>query len=156
PSAVLLSLSGFVALAIAMGIGRFAFTPLLPMMQNDAGLGLAEGGWLASANYLGYLAGALTAAAIPWSASTLLRTGLTLVIATTALMGVTDGWLGWLAWRFVAGVASAWVLVATALLCLSRLAELGRPQQAGLVFAGVGGGIAVAGLLCLVLSLAGT
>ncbi|HUG57058.1 MAG TPA: YbfB/YjiJ family MFS transporter, partial [Candidimonas sp.] len=53
-SAVVLSLAGFIALAVAMGIGRFAFTPMLPMMQNDSGLGLAEGGWLASANYLGY------------------------------------------------------------------------------------------------------
>lgn len=155
PSAVLLSLSGFIALAVAMGIGRFAFTPLLPMMQNDAGLGLAEGGWLASANYLGYLAGALTAAAVPWTAPNLLRIGLILVIATTALMGITDNWSGWLAWRFIAGLASAWVLVSTAVLCLGRLAALGKPQQAGLVFAGVGGGIAIAGILCLALSLAG-
>src|SRR3546814_16415570 len=56
-----LAFSGLVALAVAMGIGRFAFTPLLPMMQNDAGLALTQGGWLASANYLGYLIGALAA-----------------------------------------------------------------------------------------------
>lgn len=153
-SAAVLSISGFIALAVAMGIGRFAFTPLLPMMQNDSGLGLAEGGWLASANYLGYLVGALMAASVQWPATLQLRAGLTLVIATTALMGITHGWAGWLAWRFIAGAASAWVLVSTSSLCLTRLAALGESRRAGLVFAGVGCGIAVAGVLCMVLSLA--
>lgn len=147
--------AGFIALAVAMGIGRFAFTPLLPMMQEDLGMGLSQGGWLASANYLGYFAGALTAAFIPWSAGTLLRVGLLLVAATTALMGWTSVWSTWIAWRSIAGVASAWVLVATASLCLARLTEAGSPQKAGWVFSGVGGGIALAGLLCLVADLRG-
>ncbi|MFW7341271.1 YbfB/YjiJ family MFS transporter [Pollutimonas sp. H1-120] len=153
-SAVSLSISGFIALAVAMGIGRFAFTPLLPMMQSDAGLSLAQGGWLASANYVGYLAGALSAAAIAGSPAVLLRLGLLLVVVTTALMGLTDNWAAWLAWRFVAGLASAWVLVSTATLCLARLAALGQPGRAGLVFSGVGVGIAAAGLLCMGLGLA--
>jgi len=153
-SAVLLSLCGFIALAVAMGIGRFAFTPLLPMMQTDAGLGLAEGGWLASANYLGYLVGALAAGVLACTPATLLRAGLLLVVVTTALMGITDNWSSWLVWRFIAGFASACVLVGTASLCLSRLAALGQSQRAGLVFAGVGCGIAVAGLLCMGLGLA--
>jgi MFS family permease len=155
PSAVSLSISGFIALAVAMGIGRFAFTPLLPMMQSDAGLGLAQGGWLASANYLGYLAGALTAAAIPVSPAALLRMGLLLVMVTTGLMGLTDNWAAWLIWRFIAGLASAWVLISTAMLCLGRLAALGQPRRAGLVFSGVGMGIAAAGLLCMGMALAG-
>ncbi|MCC2596831.1 YbfB/YjiJ family MFS transporter [Pusillimonas sp. MFBS29] len=153
-SAVLLAFTGFIALAVAMGIGRFAFTPLLPMMQDDAGLELAQGGWLASANYLGYLVGALAAGMLSYSPSSMLRGGLLLVVITTALMGLTDSWPGWLAWRFVAGVASACVLVGTAALCLSRLAALGQSKRAGLVFAGVGSGIAVAGLLCMGLGLA--
>lgn len=154
PSALLLAISGLTALAVAMGIGRFAFTPLLPMMQHDAGLGLAQGGWLASANYLGYLIGALVAVALPWSPATLLRIGLLSVVGTTVLMGLTDNWFGWMAYRFIAGCASAWVLVSTAILCLSRLSTLGEPQKAGLVFAGVGCGIALAGLLCMAMDLA--
>lgn len=147
--------SGFVALAIAMGIGRFAFTPLLPMMQHDLGLGLAQGGWLAGANYLGYLAGAVTAAYLPWKASTLLRTGLILVAASTALMGWTTTWSTWITWRSIAGIASAWVLVGAASLCLGRLAAAGAPHKAGVVFSGVGGGIALTGLLCLLFDLRG-
>src|SRR5690554_2887161 len=141
--------AGFVALAIAMGIGRFAFTPLLPLMQSDLGMGLAQGGWLASANYLGYFAGALSAAYLPWTAVTLLRVGLLLVAITTALMGWTTVWSTWIAWRSIAGVASAWVLVATSSLCLARLNASGQPEKSGWVFAGVGAGIFVAGILCL-------
>ena len=147
--------AGFVALAIAMGIGRFAFTPILPLMQSDLGMGLAQGGWLASANYLGYFAGALSAAYLPWNAATLLRVGLLLVAATTALMGWTTVWSTWFAWRSIAGVASAWVLVGTASLCLARLNAVGRPEKAGWVFSGVGSGIAIAGLLCLAADLRG-
>ena len=152
-SAVLLSFSGFVALAVAMGIGRFAFTPLLPMMQADAGLTLSQGGWLASANYLGYLIGAVAAGILASSPATLLRGGLLLVVLTTALMGLTHTWPAWLVWRFAAGIASACVLVGTASLCLSRLSALGESRRAGHVFAGVGCGITLAGLLCMALSL---
>ena len=46
-----------------MGIGRFAFTPLLPLMVRDGALPQNAGAWLAASNYLGYLVGALMAAA---------------------------------------------------------------------------------------------
>ena len=59
------ALIGLLGLAAAMGIGRFAFTPLLPLMQASEGLTLTQGGWLAGANYLGYLIGALVCAARP-------------------------------------------------------------------------------------------
>lgn len=52
-------LAGMLSLATAMGIGRFAFTPLLPMMLHDGVVSLAGASWLASANYIGYLVGAL-------------------------------------------------------------------------------------------------
>ena len=68
PSRIPLPLAGLLALAVAMGIGRFAFTPVLPMMQADLGLSLAQGSWLASANYLGYLLGALLVTVFIWVA----------------------------------------------------------------------------------------
>lgn len=148
-----LPLAGLLALAVAMGIGRFAFTPILPLMQADAGLTLAQGGWLASANYLGYLVGALTITRITWSAETLLRAGLWLVVLTTAAMGLDGSWAGWLAWRFLAGLASGWVMVSTAALCIARLASAGKPMQSGIVFSGVGCGIMFAGLACIGLAL---
>jgi MFS family permease len=150
PSPRAVAAAGLAALAVAMGVGRFAFTPILPMMQADAGLSLAQGGWLASANYAGYLLGALTAAALPLSSAAAMRAGLIAIGATTAAMGLDAGFAGWLALRAVSGVASAWVLIHVSAWSLERLAAAG-PTLNGVVYAGVGAGSALAGALCLVL-----
>lgn len=155
-SRIPLPLAGLLALAVAMGIGRFAFTPVLPMMQADLGLSLAQGSWLASANYLGYLLGALLVTHLSWSPATLLRLGLWMVVLMTAAMGLDSHWLGWLSWRLLAGMASAWVLIGTSALCIARLNATGQTERSGVVFAGVGCGIAFAGLACMGLTLSGT
>ncbi len=154
-SPVGIALAGLTALAVAMGIGRFAFTPLLPMMQQDAGLSIERGGWLASANYAGYLLGALLAIRMRVAPAVAVRAALVAIALGTLAMGLTDGFGAWLALRLIAGVASAWVLIFASASCLERLAPFGRPVLGGVVFAGVGTGIAVAGLVCLDLMSAG-
>src|SRR5437763_4588440 len=139
------ALAGLLALALAMGIGRFAFTPLLPLMQGDAGLSLAEGGYLAAANYVGYLAGALWAVR-PARPAAAIRIALLAIALTTAAMGLVHSMAWWLALRFAAGVASAWALVYVSAWALPQLAS------GGLLFSGVGVGIALAGALCLALT----
>ncbi|TAM96616.1 MAG: YbfB/YjiJ family MFS transporter [Rhodanobacteraceae bacterium] len=141
--------AGLVALAVAMGIGRFAFTPILPMMQADAGLTLKAAGWLAASNYLGYLLGALCAARLPraWA----IRGSLLLIAVVTFAMGVTHVFALQLLLRLLAGVASAWVLVHVSAWALDHLHALGRSDASGVVYAGVGIGIAGAGLLCMAL-----
>src|SRR5690606_25898473 len=153
--AVAAALAGLAALVVAMGIGRFAFTPLLPLMQAETGLSLAGGGWLAGANYLGYLVGALAATRIRAAPAGMLASGLVAVVLTTAAMAPTQGFALWMVVRFAAGVASAWALVGAASLCLGRLREAGRPRLAGVMFAGVGIGIALAGLACQAVVFAG-
>ena len=148
------AIAGLAALAVAMGVGRFAFTPLLPMMQGDAGVSLAQGGHLAAANYLGYLAGALWAMR-PARADVAIRISLLTIAVATLAMGVTHGMPAWVWWRTVAGVASAWALVQVSSWCLQELAALGKPELGGVVFSGVGWGIALAGALCLALMAAG-
>ncbi len=145
------ALSGLAALAVAMGIGRFAFTPLLPMMQDDAGLTLEQGGWLASANYAGYLAGALWAAMQPVRADVAIRSSLLIVGFSTIAMGLTHGFAAWFALRMAAGIASAWALIHVSSWSLERLAPLRRPIFGSVVYTGVGTGVALAGILCLVL-----
>src|SRR6476469_215228 len=79
------------ALAVAMGIGRFAFTPLLPLMIRDGSLAQSAGAWLAASNYLGYLAGALTASRLGLSVPMLMRVSLAGIAVATAAMGALDG-----------------------------------------------------------------
>jgi len=125
------------------------------MMQEDAGLSLAQGGWLAAANYLGYLAGSLWAMVQPARSDRAIRAALAITAAATLAMGFAQGIAEWLALRALAGISSAWVLIHMASWCAQRLARLGRPALNGIVFAGVGAGIVLAGALCLALMTAG-
>ncbi len=150
-----MALSGLVALAVAMGVGRFAFTPLLPLMQADSGLTLTEGSWLAFANYLGYLVGALATIWVTARPSLMVRSGLVATGVLTLAVGLVSGFALWWVLRFASGVASAWVLVYAAAISLERLTRAGSPRLFGIVFGGVGCGIIATGLACLALTAAG-
>ena len=140
-----------------MGIGRFAFTPLLPMMLADGVVDLPGASWLASANYLGYLVGALLCTLQPWlitvfrplafvAPTTWLRAGLLATCALTVCMALPlPAWWPWL--RFLAGVASAFVFVFTSGWCLARLAERQASSLGGIMYTGPGAGIAISGVL---------
>lgn len=134
-----------------MGIGRFAFTPILPMMQDDSGVSVSDGGWLASANYAGYLAGALSAIVMRIRPAVAIRFALLVIGMSTFAMGVEHRFAVWIGLRAIAGIASAWVLVFVSTWTLEQLAMLGRSAMGGMVYAGVGAGIAVAGGACLLL-----
>ncbi|CAJ0811579.1 YbfB/YjiJ family MFS transporter [Ralstonia flaminis] len=140
------AIAGMVALSVAMGIGRFAFTPILPMMLHDGSLSLAQGSWLATGNYLGYFLGALACMAVRGDAARLIRIGLIATVLLTAGMGVLQGQPAWLGLRFAAGMASALVFVFTAGWCLHKLTELGHAALGGIIFCGPGLGIAIPGL----------
>jgi len=144
------ALAGLAALAVAIGIGRFAFTPILPMMQEDFGLSVSEAGWLASANYTGYLVGALSAIGLRLRSTFAIRAGLVVIGLSTLAMGLEHSFMLSAVLLAMAGIASAWVLVFVSTWALERLALLGRSQLSGTVYAGVGTGIVIAGGACLV------
>ena len=143
------ALAGLAALAVAMGIGRFAFTPVLPLMLDEGALSLAGGAWLASANYLGYLIGALSAMMRPLPPQRAIRLGLLIVVVATAAMAAPLPFPAWAALRLVAGAASAWILIAVSAWSMEWAARARHKFLSSLVFAGVGSGIALAGVLCL-------
>jgi MFS family permease len=118
-------------------------------MQATNGLSITDGAWLASANYAGYLAGALVATWRPTSARAAIRTGLLAIGVTTFFMGLDLGVIGWMALRALAGLASAYVFISASAWCIQQLGARDRAALSGAAFAGVGAGIALAGLLTL-------
>jgi predicted MFS family arabinose efflux permease len=149
PRPLILALGGLVALAAAVGIGRFVYTPILPLMVEDLGMSKGTAGLLASANFAGYLAGALFAATptMPGSRRNWLLLALMVSALTTGAMAFTSSTTAFLTLRFVGGVASAFVLVLASTLVLDRLSAAGRPGLAAVHFAGVGVGMALSAVL---------
>ena len=146
-----LALAGLLALAAAMGLGRFLYTPLLPMMVGGTALDPGGAGLLASANFAGYLAGALAASlpGIGGRARMVLLLALAASALTTGAMGLTESFTIWATLRFLGGMASAFVLVLASSLIVARLRAAGRPMLAALHFGGVGLGIAVSALITM-------
>ncbi|MFF4702729.1 YbfB/YjiJ family MFS transporter [Streptomyces sp. NPDC001288] len=140
------------ALAAGMGVGRFVYTPILPLMQARAGLSAAAGAHLATANYAGYLLGALAGTLAPAlvRSRAVLRGSLLLLTASLAAMPLTRSTVLWALLRLLAGAASALVFVVAAAALLHHLRE--HPAHLpGWSFGGVGAGIALSGLLVLAL-----
>lgn len=144
-----LAVGGLVALAVAVGIGRFVYTPILPLMVEDLGMTKSAAGLLASANFAGYLAGALLAATAVVSGSRRrwLLAALAVSALTTGAMAFVSSMPVFLILRFTGGVASAFGLVFASALALDGLAAAGRSELSAVHFAGVGVGIAVSALL---------
>ena len=151
------TLQGAAALAAAMGVGRFVYTPILPLMHAQAGLSVQLGSSLATANYVGYLIGALAGIAVPKAvrSQTVLRASLVVIIATLALMPTTHSAVVWITLRLLAGIASALVFVVAVSAVLTTLRAHGQ-HLTGWAFGGVGAGIALSGALVLALQGADT
>ena len=146
--------AGILALVVATGIGRFAYTPVLPAMQERFDLSNAIAAGLASSNYLGHLVGAVLVAFVPAGRArdVLLWTSLWTVAAATVCMGLTTDYSAWIALRFVAGLAGAGAFVLTSAVMLEELSRRGRLRLSGLFYSGPGIGIAISGLLVLSLN----
>lgn len=147
--ALRIALSGFIMLVVVMGIGRFAFTPQVPLMIADGQLTLTTAGLVAAMNYLGYLLGAWDAMRAHRGVEGRLYAGLLGAVALTLLSAVVDNaWLHGVL-RLVIGAMSGWAMVLTAAWTNEQLAHAGKPGLSAAVFAGPGAGIAVSGLLAV-------
>ncbi|HEY5634793.1 MAG TPA: YbfB/YjiJ family MFS transporter [Burkholderiaceae bacterium] len=142
------ALAGLCALALAMGIGRFAYTPVLPYMQADYGLSVQAAGYVASANFAGYLAGALLAISVPAGHRRFaFLAGVVTSVATTLAMALLAQPVPMAIVRALSGAASAFALIHGSAIVLDRLARDGKPALFSLLYAGVGVGIALSALV---------
>lgn len=152
---VVIALAGALSLSVAMGIGRFAFTPLLPMMLHDGIIDINGGSLLATMNYIGYLLGAFLCMLLPALCAragvkfpgnvVMVRGGLVATALLTLAMALHIPSL-WPVLRLLSGVVSAIVFVYTSGWCLSRLAGSGNAALGGVIYTGPGAGIALSGL----------
>jgi predicted MFS family arabinose efflux permease len=136
--------AGIFSLILTLGVARFAYTPLLPLMQQQAGLGVAEAGWLAAINYAGYLSGALIASRISSLVlkDRLYRIGMVLAIVSTLVMGLSTNVVVWALSRYVAGLTSAAGMLLGTGLIMNWLIRHNHRSELGIHFAGIGLGIA--------------
>ncbi|MEX0582416.1 MAG: YbfB/YjiJ family MFS transporter, partial [Sneathiella sp.] len=148
----LLAFGGLLSLAVCIGVSRFVYTPILPFMETGLGISKPDAGLLASANYLGYLLGAMFGIRqnLPGSPRRWFLTSLVTCALATLAMGLTTSFEIFLILRLVGGVTSALVMVFGSTLILSRLAANNRSGLTALHFAGVGTGIALSSVLIIV------
>lgn len=141
-------LAGISALILTVGVARFAYTPMLPIMRGHAGLSDLAGGWLATLNYVGYICGALIASSTNSLGLKfkLYRLGLVVAVLSTIGMGLTDNVALWAGLRFVSGFSSTAGLLLASGLVLNWLMRNGYKPELGLHFMGVGLGIIVSGM----------
>lgn len=140
---ILFLVGGIFSLMIAMGIGRFAYTPILPLMQNALSFTDALAGYLASSNYAGYLAGAILAGVLPLKKhkTIYLRVSLIISVITTFSMGLSHSYILMLVLRFVSGLASAFIFVLASSIVLDKLSTADKTNWSGFFYSGVGFGI---------------
>lgn len=141
-------LAGVFSQILCMGVARFAYTPLLPIMQQQTFMTEADGGWLAAFNYAGYMLGAVLVSTIHsvQLKDTLYRLGLVLAVLSTAGMALADSFWLWAALRFVSGVSTTSGMLLASGLILHWLIHHGQRGELGIHFAGVGVGMLVAAL----------
>ncbi len=145
--------AGVCSLILTVGLARFAYTPLLPVMRTETWLTEVAGGWLATFNYMGYMSGALLAASISslHTKYQLYRLGLILGILSVPAMALTQNMWLWSILRYTAGLSSAAGLLIGSGLMLNWLIRNNHRPELGVHFGGIGAGILVSGLISVIM-----
>ncbi|MEH6502869.1 MAG: YbfB/YjiJ family MFS transporter [Cycloclasticus sp.] len=141
--------SGIFCLILTLGIARFAYTSMIPIMFEQVGLTKVLAGWLATINYMGYMLGALTATLVGnlIIKDRIYRLGLVFAVITTLMMGLSDNPYIWGLSRFMAGLSAASGLLIGTGLMLNWLIRHNQRSEMGIHFSGVGLGIVLVAIL---------
>lgn len=147
-------IAGLFSLVLTIGVARFSYTPLLPVMMDGTFLNDASGGWLATINYMGYMLGALIAASISnlQLKDKLYRIGLIVAVLSTIGMALADNYILWALMRFFAGLSSAAGLLIGSGLILNWMLRHGHRAELGIHFGGLGLGIALSAAVAMLMS----
>lgn len=140
-------LGAILFLTVAMGIGRFSFTPILPYMKEAEGFSVGIGSWIAAGNYIGYLIGALSAGFIVKNQKSILIISAWLCFASVILMAFSHSFASWFSLRILGGVTGGFLFVLTSSMIMDYLAKHQLSKWSGYIFSGIGLGIAISGLV---------
>lgn len=147
-SNIAIILAGIISIIIGVGVARFSFTSLLPLMLENS-INIKFAGFLASLNYIGYLIGALFAIFIKDIQSKIkfFRVGLFISILSTLVLGLTSNEIVWILSRFLAGFGTAMILVVCSSIVMSKLNLEDKTKTMGIYFSGVGFSIVITDLI---------
>jgi hypothetical protein len=135
------TLAAALILAVGMGVGRFAFTGMYPLMVRDRVISVRAGSLAASANYAGYLVGALLVSYAKHSSSArLCKLALLGTLACLAALAIHGGAEFVIGVRFVAGMLSAVTMICASVWLFH---SVGYHHGAPVLYAGVGSGIVI-------------
>ena len=150
---IVLILTGSAALALAIGIGRFSYTPILPYMLEELKISKTNGGLIASWNFFGYLCGSLLSILSFFKKKIKFVFFISVLtsILTTLLMSFYNVVIDFIAIRFVAGLSSAFVLIFGTALILPSIQQVGKKSLSTSHFMGVGFGIVISSILVSIL-----
>ena len=145
----ILILTGIAALTIAVGIGRFSYTPILPYMISELNLTTTEAGLIASSNYLGYLLGSLIPIfpQFPKNIRSIFIYSIFISITSLFAMGLTNTFEVFILIRFIHGIFSAFVLILGTSLIVSHVQKKGKIFLGTAHFSGVGLGMALSAIV---------
>ena len=150
---LILILTGTAALALAVGVGRFSYTPILPFMLEELNITKTNGGLIASWSFFGYLCGSLLSILPIFKKKIKLVFFISIIISllTTFLMSLNNDIIIFIMIRFIAGVASAFVLIFATALILPSIQLLGKKSLSTSHFMGVGFGIVLSSIIVSIL-----
>ncbi|HEY4253147.1 MAG TPA: YbfB/YjiJ family MFS transporter, partial [Roseomonas sp.] len=121
----------------------------IPALIGAAWFSPADVIYLGAANLAGYLAGALAARPVAARSGAVPALRATMLLATIACFAcsapISFAWF--FAWRFLAGAAGGVIMVLAASVVLPHTAAARRGLVGGVIFAGVGLGVALSGTL---------
>lgn len=141
--------AGLCASLVAIGLARFAYTPLIPSLIQAHWFSAADTVTLGAANFAGYLAGALLGRPLAARMSNRHALRWLMVMATAAFFAcafpVSVSWF--FVWRFLSGLAGGAIMVLVATAILPHIAPARRAFVSGVIFLGLGLGIAASGTL---------